>query len=338
LWGIALKLIRCQKISNSKIIFISFSTLRKKVPYEIDTFITTRGKSLADLRTEIVSYLPEPPTAPPAASVNLTSEFPLGHVTKCPILTSTRLEYFLIIDNLHPLSSTHSQHLSSFLSSLLMSPQISFLATYHTDIPVSPSNSSNCNTTYAPDPLTTLTYLATAILTISSFPQVLAQKRARDKSLQEPVFGLQEGREGVLVGLSSRKEGEGGVVVNMELRRRSGRGVVENFVVVPPPPSSSTGKNLALSEIMLLDDHLLYSSTPSGLAAAANGGEEDEEVRTTFNLGLTEKQKRDREGVILPYFDAQREGGAAGPGDGGRILYDMGAEDREDFDDEEDEI
>jgi elongator complex protein 5 len=61
-------------------------------------------------------------------------------------------------------------------------------------------------------------------------------------------------------------------------------------------------------------------------------------VETTFNLGLTEKQRRDREGVVLPYFDAQREGGAAGPGEGGRILYDMGAEDREDFDDEEDEI
>ena len=35
---------------------------------------------------------------------------------------------------------------------------------------------------------------------------------------------------------------------------------------------------------------------------------------------------------MLPYFDAQSEEG----GVGGRILYDMGAED--DFDDEEDEI
>jgi elongator complex protein 5 len=245
-------------------------------------------------------------------------------------------EYLLIIDTLYPISSTHSQHLSSFLSSLLMSPQISLLATYHTDIP--PSLSS-FNTPYIPDPLKTLIYLATAILTISSLPQVLSRKRARDKSLQEPVFGLEEGREGVLVGLSSRKEGECGVVVNMEVRRRSGRGVVENFVIVPPVTTTiSAGKNAALSEIMLLDDHSLYSSTPSGLGAAAGSGQGEEEVETTFNLGLTEKQKRDREGVVLPYFDAQREGGAAGPGEGGRILYDMGDEDREDFDDEEDEI
>jgi elongator complex protein 5 len=246
-------------------------------------------------------------------------------------------EHLLIIDNLHTLASAHSQHLSTFLSTLLMGPQISLLATYHTDIPLSVPSST---TPYAPDPSTTLTYLATAILTICSLPQVLARKRARDKSLQEPVFGLQEGREGVLVGLSRRKEGEHGVVVNMEVRRRSGRGVVENFVVILPSATSSSSslKGVALSDVILLDDHPLYSSTPSGLGAAGGSGQGEEEVETTFNLGLTEKQKRDREGVVLPYFDAQREGGAAGPGEGGRILYDMGAEDREDFDDEEDEI
>jgi elongator complex protein 5 len=140
--------------------------------------------------------------------------------------------------------------------------------------------------------------------------------------------------------LFRKKEGEDGVVVNMEVRRRSGRGVVENFVVILPSATSSSSslKGVALSDVILLDDNPLYSSTPSGLGAAGGSGQGEEEVETTFNLGLTEKQKRDREGVVLPYFDAQREGGAAGPGEGGRILYDMGAEDREDFDDEEDEI
>jgi elongator complex protein 5 len=244
-------------------------------------------------------------------------------------------EHLLIIDNLYPLASTHSQHFSSFLSSLLVGPQISLLATYHSDISLSSQSST---APYAPDPLTTLTYLATAILTVSSLPQVLARMRARDRSLQEPVFGLQEGREGILVGLSGKKEEERGVVVNMEIRRRSGRGVVENFVVVAPSPSSAPTKSLALSEVMLLDDHPLHASKLPVLGAAVNDGQGEEEVETTFNLSLTEKQKRDREGVVLPYFDAQRDGGAAGPGEGGRILYDMGAEDREDFDDEEDEI
>jgi elongator complex protein 5 len=61
--------------------------------------------------------------------------------------------------------------------------------------------------------------------------------------------------------------------------------------------------------------------------------EGEEEMESTFNLGLTEKQRRDREGVVLPYFDALVD---VGGGEGGRILYDMGRED--DFDEEDDEI
>ena len=126
-----------------------------------------------------------------------------------------------------------------------------------------------------------------------------------------------------------------GVVVEMEVRRKSGRGVREIFVLQPSESSQSSSATQQLSTITLLDDHPSYSHQEDiGLAA---GGQEDD-VETTFNLGLTEKQRRDREGVVLPYFDAQKDGGGQGPGEGGRILYEMGAEDREDFDDEEDEI
>jgi len=247
-------------------------------------------------------------------------------------------EYLLLLDTLNPLSSTQPTHLAPFLSSLLISPQISLLATYHTDIQL-PSQTS----LYTPNPVTILTYLATAILTIRSLPHVIATKRARDRSLQEPVFGLNEHREGIIVGLDKGlgkdSDTAKGVVVEMEIRRRSGRGIIESFVLTPPSSSTSevfhTTTTSSLSTILLLDDHPLYAppviQSPDDKAG-------DEEPETTFNLGLTEKQKRDREGVVLPYFDAQKEGGAAGPGEGGRILYEMGAEDREDFDDEEDEI
>jgi elongator complex protein 5 len=153
------------------------------------------------------------------------------------------------------------------------------------------------------------------------------------------VFGLDERREGVLAGLKDEKVE--GVVVEMEVRRKSGRGVVETFILTPPTPTQSTtpkATSATLSNIMLLDEHPFYASTPSGHDAQGQAGDEEQEVETTFNLGLTEKQKKDREGVVLPYFDAQKEGGALGAGEGGRILYEMGAEDREDFDDEEDEI
>ncbi|KAH6684241.1 Elongator complex protein 5 [Halenospora varia] len=300
---------RRAKISKSKTIFTSFTTLRKKVPFDHDVFISARGKSLSNLRTEILSHIP-----PPTAST-----------------TAVPTKTLLIIDTLAHLSTTHSTHLSPFLSSLLVSPTISLLATYYLDIPI-PSHHSS---TYQPDPLTTLTYLSTCILTLSSLSHVLARKRARDRSLQEPVFGIAEHREGILVGLKG-SEKEEGVVVKMELRRRSGRGVIEEFVLLPPSSATtSTSKATSqLSIIVLLDEHPLYA--PPSISHAPENAEEEPE--STFNLGLTEKQKRDRQGVVLPYFDAQKDGGASGAGEGGRILYEMGSEDREDFDDEEDEI
>ncbi|CZR60151.1 related to protein conferring sensitivity to killer toxin [Phialocephala subalpina] len=306
---------RRAKISKSKIVFISFSTLKKKVPFDVDSFISTRGKSLATLRTEILSHLPPPPTTAPASTSNVA-------------------KHLLIIDDLRPLASNHAHHISPFLSSLLIAPQISLLATYHTDITLPTATAIS---SYQPPPLTTLTYLATAILAVSSLPQVLARKRARDKSLQEPVFGLDEHREGIIVGFNGEDNaGMPGVVVNMELRRRSGRGVVENFVLMPASAPTSASKLSGISVFVLLEEHPLYATVP--IVAAPDGNRGEEGVETTFNLNLTEKQKRDREGVVLPYFDAQKDGGAAGPGEGGRILYEMGAEDREDFDDEEDEI
>jgi elongator complex protein 5 len=127
------------------------------------------------------------------------------------------------------------------------------------------------------------------------------------------------------------------VVVEMEVRRKSGRGVSEVFVLSQAPASLSIASKPSLDNITLLDDHSLYSTLPPVSGEVGSVGAE-EEVETTFSLSLSEKQRRDREGVILPYFDAQKDGGASGAGEGGRILYEMGAEDREDFDDEEDEI
>jgi elongator complex protein 5 len=258
----------------------------------------------------------------------------------------------LIIDTLTPLSSNQltSPHLSTFLSTII-SPGTSLLSVYHVDIPTSIETANNAHTnSYAPTPFTTLTYLATSILRIQNLSHVIARKKARDKSLQEPVFGLDEHREGVVTGLdSSKSEERRSVVVELDARRKSGRGVSVVFVLSPPPPpsksavasstnSASTGRSATsgIGSVILLDDHPLYATAP----VTTSGTEEDgkEEVETTFSMGLTEKQRRDRDNVVLPYFDAQKEGGALGAGEGGRILYDMGEEDHEDFDDEEDEI
>ncbi|TAQ90709.1 hypothetical protein B7494_g999 [Chlorociboria aeruginascens] len=273
-------------------------------------FISTRGKSLSTLRNEVLSHIPSP------SSSDARSQ-----------------KFLIIIDALHPLVTSHRDHYPTFLSSLLTSPSISLLATLHTDIPISNASLNP----YFTDATSTLSYLATAILSVKNLEYVIARKRARDRSMQEPRFGLREGREGVLVGLhySLSKEKSQAVVLDMELRRKSGRGIIETFVLSAPPSTTTTPSQI-LSTITLLDSYPPYSTIP--IQHEAEEPPEEEGVQTTFSLGLTEKQKRDREDVVLPYFDAQKEGGALGAGEGGRILYEMGDEDREDFDDEEDEI
>ncbi|QSZ29326.1 hypothetical protein DSL72_003840 [Monilinia vaccinii-corymbosi] len=308
-------------ISKSKVIFISFSTLQKQLLFKPDVFISAHSKPLSQLRREIVAHLPSSPTAPPSTS---------------------QQKILLIIDNLHPLAS-YPNHLSPFLTSLFIHPTISLLCTYHLDIPLpSPTTTTN---PYTPTPLTTLLSLATAILEPHNFTHALARKRARDKSAREPEFGIAEGREGVIMGLGNGKTADakkGEIIITLEIRRRSGRGTRESFVYTPPPPPPAHHTSFSimtkdLGTIQLLDEHPSFAAPEISDhdSMAKVGGDEGIVGDVTFNLGLTEKQKRDRENVVLPYFDAQKEGGI---GSGGKILYEMGAEDREDFDDEEDEI
>ena len=195
----------------------------------------------------------------------------------------------------------------------MINPSISVLTVYHIDIRLSPPGNP-----YAPSPLTSLEFLATTIFTVHSFEQVLVRKRAADKSLAEPVFGLEERKDGVIVGLGANDPK--GLVLEMNHRRKSGRNVEDTFFL---PPLTSKDK------VILLDDQPLYRRPDQ--EAVRSAADEVAAELSTFDLSLTEKQRRAREGVVLPYFDAQ-----AGGGEGGRILYDMGVED--DFDEEEDEI
>jgi len=164
------------------------------------------------------------------------------------------------------------------------------------------------------------------------------------------VFGLPEHRDGILAShshsLSSSEKGSG-VVVEMEIRRKSGRGITEIFVLISPAslatrtsidPTNANSAKIQLSTLVLLDEHPGYRTMLP--APQALGGGEGGEVESTFNLNLSEKQRRDRDEVVLPYFDAQKEGGLGegGAGEGGRILYEMGREDWGDFDEEEDEV
>ncbi|KAJ9604006.1 hypothetical protein H2200_011528 [Cladophialophora chaetospira] len=263
--------------------------------------------------------------------------------------------FLVILDSLTNLTSLSTDpasklNLMAFLSSLLQPPpvqsgtsepeqplQISLVAVYHTDVPLpSPPSSSTAGSSqaYSPLPLSLLSYLATTIITVHSLAALLAEKAAQAKSLAVPSSGLSGEIEGVVIGLKPKTftnlgPENKGIVLELEHRRKSGRGVREWFFLpAARSPAKTVGLQTARETVILLDDHPLLRRPKEEDADA------DQELSgMTFELGLTERQRLEREGVVLPYFDAQKAGGG---GEGGRILYDMGVED--DFDEEEDEI
>ncbi|KAL9636908.1 MAG: hypothetical protein Q9204_002078, partial [Flavoplaca sp. TL-2023a] len=297
--------------SKTHVIHVSQSSIG--VPSGIDTHIISRRKTAEVLKKEILAAVPK------------------GQTGKTPL---TLPETLLI---LHPLphSLLQTPNLPTYLLSLL-SPTTSLFLIHHLDIPV-PTQQP-----YTPNPLLLLRYTATTILTLSSFPQTLAKHLARNLARPEPLFGLEEGKEGVIVGLGANSYAaksvgrEGGMVLEMEYRRKSGRVVEEVFFLPLSPSSLSSPPQPAIQAlerikaITLLDEHPAFAA-PTVTDISNGEGIQGEDLGGTFKLGLTEKQRRDREGVVLPYYDAQR-----GFEEGARILYEMGEED--DFDEEEDEI
>ncbi|KAF9891308.1 hypothetical protein FE257_004163 [Aspergillus nanangensis] len=300
--------IRRAKISKVHVTLIAFETLR--APDGVDAFISARKKTLAEVAKEV------------------------GAVYQTSTSTTASRRRLILIDSINPLLNSkktgHHLSLPSFLGSFI-APQnpsaprveVSLIVTFHQDTPSPPTQSP-----YSPSPLSMLTYLATTVIRLHSFSHILAQKAARDRSLAAPVFGLEEEQDGVLLGRLDKpkgKESAEGIVLEMEHRRKSGRGVLEWYFL--PPPSQYSPQQVK-EIVTLLDDHPLYRPPEQH-----DTGTGEDEPESTFELRLTERQRRDREGVVLPYFDAQQ---GNGPGEGGRILYDMGEED--DFDEEEDEI
>ncbi|EJT74030.1 hypothetical protein GGTG_07879 [Gaeumannomyces tritici R3-111a-1] len=300
------------KISRNRVVLVSFATLKK--PRDVDVFVKARGKPLKALRSEIAAHIPDPRAAAAAADGQGRGGAPGQRA-------------LIIIDSLNALAASSPRLLAAFLSGLV-TPFSSVVGVYHDDVPLAlpyPSPDGG----HGPEPLAVLRHLATAVVRVSSLHHAAAARRALDRSEPEPEFGLREGREGVLVGLrddiaAAAAADRDAVVLEMEVRRRSGRAVSERFVLAPAAPATTSG-------LVLLSDHPLFAAPVADEAAHGAAGEA--EAETTFNLGLTEKQRRDREGIVLPYFDAQTD---IGGGEGGRILYEMGRED--DFDDEEDEI
>jgi elongator complex protein 5 len=267
-------------------------------------------------------HIPASPTTSPASLLSALQA----------ALAGTK-ESLVVVDSLADLLET-GLDLSALFSLVAGTFASTLVGILHTDLAAVPPPPSSHASAYAPPALDLCKFLATTILIVKSFSHVLAARAAAQRSLAEPQHGLLAGAEGVV---QSRGANDArGVVVEAEFRRKSGRDESEVFFLRAPregdygvPVKGAAFGPLKAEFVVLLAQVDEFRADVGG-AGVGDGGAD---VESTFNLGLTEKQKAAREGVVLPYFDAQKGEGA---GEGGRILYDMGEED--DFDEEEDEI
>lgn len=239
-------------------------------------------------------------------------------------------ENLVIVDSLYDLLSDPTVDMSTLFHLVAMKYKSTLIGVWHLDlIPACESHNP-----YSPQPLELVKYMATAIITCKSLAHMIASKAARERSLPEPTYGILHEGEGIIQALDANDTR--GIVLDAEFRRQSGREESAVYFLrtasasdyQKPAPGRSIGV-LKQEFVTLLDLIPAYSNQDTAAKVP-----DSEEMESTFNLGLTEKQKIARDGVVLPYFDAQKTMGDAG--EGGRILYDMGAED--DFDEEEDEI
>ncbi|KAL6707090.1 hypothetical protein ACN47E_004842 [Coniothyrium glycines] len=239
-------------------------------------------------------------------------------------------ESLVIVDSLYELLNDKLVDMGALFNLVAMEFASTLVGVYHQDM----LPSQDAHNAYAPQPLDLFKYMATTVINCKSFAHVLAAKAAKERSLPEPTHGLLQGAEGIVQCLDANDHR--GIVLEAEFRRKSGRPESETYFLRAVrssdyniPISGMALGTLKQEYLILLDQVPAYSSKEVKELVNAAG----DEIQSTFNLGLTEKQKQAREGVVLPYFDAQKGEGA---GEGGRILYDMGEED--DFDEEEDEI
>ncbi|CAA9963900.1 Hap2-elong multi-domain protein [Pyrenophora teres f. maculata] len=240
-------------------------------------------------------------------------------------------ESLVIVDSLNDMLNEKRVDMGELFNLVAGTYSSTLVGVYHCDM--LPTQDARPETAYAPEPLELVKYMATSVITCKSFAHCLAAKAAKERSLPEPTHGLLQGAEGVIECLKANDNR--GIVLEAEFRRKSGRPEGETFFLPAwsedhyrdPLPSQECGT--LKQEIVVLLDKVPEYATPKVVGQVDAAGNE---IESTFNLGLTDKQKQAREGVVLPYFDAQKGEG----GEGGRILYDMGSED--DFDEEEDEF
>ncbi|BFZ61774.1 hypothetical protein YB2330_002850 [Saitoella coloradoensis] len=240
-------------------------------------------------------------TSPDGSSYNrLSVTQTLGEIrSRITSANWTPGKYILVIDSLRYIDA---DNVAAFVGALASLRPLSVLVTCSTSVP-------EVDGTYSPGKETLLRYLSTTI--ISPFEEKTFGAVSLDD--EKPMWPLQ---------LSAQRQKD--LLLTVEHRRKSGRAVLEECVFnivsstvrlyTPPAPSLPPPK-----EEPSVDDVM------AGL--------------TTFNLGMTERERKQKEGVVLPHFSAQDLGGEKDEkGDEGSIWYEPGSEDDYDPEDPDDDL
>lgn len=198
-------------------------------------------------------------------------------------LTSGKDRILLSIRDLNDFLASNAAHLPTFLSSLIaMAPgRICVCSIYHSDIPLV------SYPTHLPTPDTLLTYLATTIISVQSLNHVLLNLDAQRRSRTSKIDLDLENRDIFTV------LGSNDVIsyLSLEHRRKSGRGVTE-------------------TSLYNAQSHcILHTTDIKGLESSVEKETQEElgEDVLGFKIDLSDRQKIDRDGVVLPHFSAQQE-------------------------------
>jgi len=188
-----------------------------------------------------------------------------------------------------------------------MSPLISqaytVILSHHTDIPLP------LQFPHYPSAQTLLSHISTTLLHVSSAGHHLLKMDAESRALPDPVeYDLT--KDGIVSVLKSNSSEI--VIVKLENRKKSGRSLVEKCSL-----------NLRSGILKPLD--------PVTPTIRSN---ETIDFGTTFNLGISERQRQSKDDVVLPHFAAQHAKLPQNGSASAEIEYTLDAED--DFDDEED--
>ncbi|EMR09188.1 hypothetical protein PNEG_02527 [Pneumocystis murina B123] len=189
--------------------------------------------------------------------------------------------FIILVDSIDAFNLTNKINLSDIISSILsLNVSKTLILIYHSSIPLLKSYP-----VYYPLPSEFLSYISTTIISVHSLSHKIATKNAKDKALITPLEN-DSCIEGIIVPLDSNDTS--GIFIDTEHRRKNGKYIHEESVLMI--------KTNVIKSIVDIDHFKKKTYIIE---------KQIEDLNINFNLTLTDKQKKQKESVILPHFKSQ---------------------------------